>query len=233
LRVDTRAENIKVRKNDVKLDLIKKDKTESVTADSLLVAIGVVPNTDGLLSPKVKLEMVKNYIKVDENYQTSIKGVYAAGDIIGPPWLAHVATYEAIQAVNGMFDVAKPKQVESFPGCTYCQPQVASIGLTEEAVKEKGIAYKVGKFPFMASGKAVAANHAEGFVKLIVSEEHEEILGAHIIGSDATEMIAEYALGISLEATAGEIHNTIHAHPTLSEAMMEAAADVFGEAIHI
>jgi dihydrolipoamide dehydrogenase len=232
-RVDTKAENIKVLKDGVKLDLVKAGKAESITADSLLVAIGVVPNTDGLLAGNLQLEMFKNYIKVDDSYQTSVKGIYAAGDIIGPPWLAHVATYEAIQAVNGIFGASKPKRVSLFPGCTYCQPQVASIGMTEEAVKEKGIPYKVGKFPFSASGKAVASNHSEGFVKLIVSEKHEEILGAHIIGSDATEMIAEYALGMALEATAEDIHHTIHAHPTLSEAMMEAAASVFGEAIHI
>ena len=147
--------------------------------------------------------------------------------------MAHVATYEAIQAVQGMFGHGKPKKVTDFPGCTYCLPQVASIGKTEKKLKEEGIAYKVGKFPFQASGKAVASNAPEGFVKLLVGEKYGEILGAHIVGSDATEMIAEYGLGMKLEATAEEIHNTIHAHPTLSEAMMEAAAAVFGEAIHI
>ena len=232
-RVSTKVENIKVGKNGVSLDLIKGDAKESLRVDSLLLAIGVVANTQDLLSPKVKLEMDRGYITVDDNYQSSVPGVYAAGDIIGPPWLAHVATYEAIQAVQGMFGHGKAKRVNHFPGCTYCLPQVASIGKTEKALKEEGIAYKVGKFPFQASGKAVASNTAEGFVKLLVGEQFGEVLGAHIVGSDATEMIAEYGLAIQLEATAEDIHNTIHAHPTMSEAMMEAAAAVFGEAIHI
>ncbi|MDP4884454.1 MAG: dihydrolipoyl dehydrogenase [Opitutales bacterium] len=232
-RTSTAVQNIKVAKNNVKMDLVKGDKTESVTADSVLVAIGVVANTAGLLSPRVKLAQDRGYIKVDDNYESSVKGIYAAGDIIGPPWLAHVATYEAVQAVQGMFGHSKAKQVKSFPGCTYCLPQVASIGKTEKKLKEEGIAYKVGKFPFMASGKAVASNASVGFVKLLVGEKYGEILGAHIVGGEATEMIAEYGLGIQLEATAEDIHHTIHAHPTMSEAMMEAAAAVFGEAIHI
>ncbi len=232
-RVSTAVENIKVNAKSVKMDLVKGDKTESITADSILLAIGVVANTDGLLSPRVKLKLDRGYVKVDDNYESSVKGIFAAGDIIGPPWLAHVATFEAIQAVNGMFGHGKPERVREFPGCTYCLPQVASIGKTEKALKAEGIDYKVGKFPFQASGKAVASNQPEGFVKMLVDPKHGEILGAHIVGSDATELIAEYGLGMKLEATAEEIHNTIHAHPTLSEAMMEAAAAVFGEAIHI
>ena len=232
-RVSTKVENIKVGKNGVSLDLIKGDSKETLKVDSLLLAIGVVANTQDLLSPKVKLEMDRGYITVNENYESSVPGVYAAGDIIGPPWLAHVATYEAVQAVQGMFGHGKAKRVGHFPGCTYCLPQVASIGKTEKALKEEGIAYKVGKFPFQASGKAVASNTSEGFVKLLVGEQFGEILGAHIVGSDATEMIAEYGLALQLEATAEDIHHTIHAHPTMSEAMMEAAAAVFGEAIHI
>jgi dihydrolipoamide dehydrogenase len=201
--------------------------------ESLLLAIGVVPNLDGAVSSKLNLEVDRGYIKVDENYQTSEINLYAAGDIIGPPWLAHVATYRAIQAVNGMFGHSKPVPFDAFPGCTYCQPQVASIGMTEQKAKEDGIAYRVGKFPFAASGKAVASNHSEGFVKLLVGEKYGEILGAHIIGSDATELIAEYGLGMKLEATVEEIHETIHAHPTLSEALAEAAAATHGIAIHI
>jgi dihydrolipoamide dehydrogenase len=232
-RVSTKVENIKVGKNGVSLDLIKGDSKESLKVDSLLLAIGVVANTHDLLSPKVQLEMDRGYITVNENYESSVPGVYAAGDIIGPPWLAHVATYEAVQAVQGMFGHGKAKRVGHFPGCTYCLPQVASIGKTEKALKEEGIAYKVGKFPFQASGKAVASNTSEGFVKLLVGEQYGEVLGAHIVGADATEMIAEYGLALQLEATAEDIHHTIHAHPTMSEAMMEAAAAVFGEAIHI
>ena len=232
-RLSTKVENIKLTKSGVLLDLCKGEKTESLKVDSLLLAIGVVANTKDLLSSKVKLEMDRGYITVNESYETSIKGIYAAGDIIGPPWLAHVATYEAVQAVQGMFGHGKAQRVTDFPGCSYCLPQVASIGKTEKVLKEAGTAYKVGKFPFQASGKAVASNTSEGFVKLLVGEKYGEILGAHIVGADATEMIAEYGLAMKLEATAEEIHGTIHAHPTMSEAMMEAAAAVFGEAIHI
>jgi dihydrolipoamide dehydrogenase len=177
--------------------------------------------------------MDRGFVKVGDNYQTNVKGIYAAGDLIGPPWLAHVATYEAVNAVNGMFGAAKPHRVKSFPGCTYCQPQVASIGLTEKAAKEKKLDIKIGKFPFTASGKAVASNDSEGFVKMITDAKTGEIHGAHIVGSEATELIAEYGLAITLEATAEEIHHTIHAHPTLSEAVGEAAAAVHGQAIHI
>ena len=232
-RVSTKVENIKVGAKNVTMDLVKGDKTESITADSILLAIGVVANTDNLFSQRVKVDVDRGFVKVNDQYETSIKGIYAAGDIIGPPWLAHVATYEAIQAVQGMFGVSAPKRVTNFPGCTYCQPQVASVGKNEQQLKESKIPYKVGKFPFQASGKAVASNHPEGFVKVLVGEKYGEILGAHIVGWDATEMIAEFGLAIELEATAEDIHHTIHAHPTMSEAMMEAAAAVFGEAIHI
>ena len=232
-RVSTRVDDIEVKEDSVALSITTGDQEEVMEVESLLLAIGVTPNLEGALSSKLKLELHKGYLKVDENYQTSEKNIYAAGDIVGPPWLAHVATFRAIQAVNGMFGHANPIPIDAFPGCTYCQPQVASIGLTEEKAKEAGLAYKIGKFPFAASGKAVAANHSEGFVKIIVGEEYGEILGAHIIGSDATELITEYGLGMKLEATVDEIHQTIHAHPTMSEALAEAAASVHGEAIHI
>jgi dihydrolipoamide dehydrogenase len=204
--------------------------TETLEAEIALVAIGVAP----LLPQGLKLETdAKGYIKTSDTYETSVKGIYAAGDIIGPPWLAHVASYEAIQCVEGLFAGKKPKKVSVFPGCTYCQPQVASVGLTERAAKEKGIDFKVGKFPFMASGKALAVGESDGFVKLIVGAKHGEILGAHIIGADATEMIAEMGLAIQMEATHEEILATIHAHPTLSEAIHEAAHATQGHAIHI
>jgi dihydrolipoamide dehydrogenase len=205
---------------------------QALEADVCLVAIGVAPLLPGgaqkfALSPR-------GFLETNDRYETSVPGVYATGDIIGPPWLAHVASWEAIQAVNGIFEPGfKPKKVQNFPGCTYCQPQVASVGLTERAVKEKGLEYKVGKFPYMASGKARAIGEGEGFVKLILGEPHGEILGAHIIGAEATELIAELGLAITLEATYEEIEATIHAHPTLSEMIHEAAGQAHGEAIHI
>ncbi|MBN2068509.1 MAG: dihydrolipoyl dehydrogenase [Opitutales bacterium] len=233
VHVGTKVENIVKTESGVSLELVKGDKRTPVAAEALLLSIGIVPYLDKLLSSRVNLNLDRGYLVVDDNYETSSKGIYAAGDIIGPPWLAHVATYEAVQAVNGMFGIAKPKRVSLFPGCTYCSPQVASVGMTEAQVKEKGIDYKVGKFPFTASGKAVAIDASEGFVKVILDAKHGEILGAHIIGHDATELIGEYALAMNSELTAEDIHHTIHAHPTLSEANMEAAAAAFGEAIHI
>jgi dihydrolipoyl dehydrogenase len=205
-------------------------KQETLEADCLLVAIGVAP----LVPRSIELRLDrKGYIEVDGRYQTNVKKVFAAGDVIGPPWLAHVAMWEAIQAVEGMFTPHKPKRLTVYPACTYCQPQVASVGLTERAAKEQDLQFKIGKFPFLANGKALAVGEPEGFVKLIIGQPHGEILGAHIIGPEATELIAELGLAINLEATYEEIEATIHAHPTLSEAIHEASGAAFGEAIHI
>lgn len=204
---------------------------EPLKADVCLVAIGVSPVIPG--GREIK-KTDRGYIKVDDRYQTSIPNVYAAGDITGPPWLAHTAFYEATQAIDGIFvDGFQPKKVKVFPGCTYCQPQVASVGLTEKAAKEQDIKYKVGKFPFLASGKALAVGELEGFVKLLFGEPHGELIGAHIIGHEATEMIAELGLAITLEATFDDIEATIHAHPTLSEAIHEATGVALGHAVHI
>ncbi len=229
----TKSENIRVGEKSVKLDLVKDGVKTELEVETVLVAIGITSALDGLYSSKVKIEVDRGFVKVGADYQTSTPGVYAAGDIQGPPWLAHVASFRAIQAVEGMFGHSKPKQVGNFPGCTYCQPQVASTGLTEKAAKEKKLDYKVGKFPFTAVGKAVAAGDTEGFVKVIADAKTGEILGVHIIGHEATELIAEYGLAMNLEATVDEIHESIHAHPTLSEALGEAALATLGKAIHI
>jgi dihydrolipoamide dehydrogenase len=233
IRTSTKVESVDIRPDSVELTLASGDKQEKIEVESVLLSIGVQANTEGLFSPKVHLEMDRGYIVVNDRYETSAKGVYAAGDIIGPPWLAHVATYEAVQAVNGMFGHGEPKRVTIYPGCTYCHPQIASVGLTEAKAKEQGIPYKIGKFPFSASGKAVAINQPEGFVKVVLDARHNEVLGAHIIGENATELITEYVLAMKSEITADEIHATIHAHPTMSEALAEAAAHAFNEAIHI
>jgi dihydrolipoamide dehydrogenase len=233
IHVGTRCENFAVGKDSVRVDLVAGEARTTVEAEAVLSAIGVVANLEGVLAPALKPELDRSYLRVGDDYQTSIPGIYGAGDIIGPPWLAHVATYEAVNAVNGMFGHGRPRRVKVFPGCTYCQPQVASVGLTEKAARAKGLDVKVGKFPFTASGKAVASAETEGFVKVVMDAVTGEIYGAHIIGSEATELIAEYGLAIALEATVEEVHQTIHAHPTLSEAVMESAAASLGEAIHI
>jgi dihydrolipoamide dehydrogenase len=204
----------------------------TLEADVTLVAVGVQPILpDG--AENIALTD-RGYLQLDDRYQTSLPGVYAAGDIIGPPWLAHVASFEAINAVNGIFvEGHVPQKVDLFPGCTYCHPEVASIGLTERACQEQNLDYTVGKFPFQASGRALAAGEPEGFVKLIFGKPHGELLGAHIIGAEATELIAEMGLAITLEVTNDELETTIHAHPTLSEAIHEATSAAFGHAIHI
>ncbi len=203
--------------------------TQEITADVCLVAIGVAPVLPGGL----ELELDRGFIKVGDRYETSVPNVYACGDISGPPWLAHTASFEAIQVVEGLFvDGHTPRKVGNFPGCTYAHPQVASVGKTERALKEEGVDYKVGKFPFAAIGKAQAAADTEGFVKLLFGKEHGELLGAHIIGDNATELISEMGLALEMECTTDEIHSTIHAHPTLAEAIHEATLDADDHAIH-
>ena len=209
----------------------KMGKEEEIVADVCLVAIGVkpvVPQADGLELTE------KGFIKVGKRYETSIPGVYATGDVIGGVLLAHTATFEAVQAVEGMFDANHaPKWVELFPSCTYCHPQVASVGKTERALKEAGVAYTVGKFPFQAIGKAVAAGETDGFVKLLYGAENGEMLGAHIVGPEATELISGMGISIQAELTDEDIHSTIFAHPTLSEAIHEATLAAHGQAIHM
>ena len=208
----------------------EKGDAQTIEADVLLVAIGVTPVLPGGLEFK---KDARGYLQTDDNYMTNVPGVYAAGDIIGAPWLAHVASWEAVQCIEGIFHGTKPRKVTTFPGCTYCQPQVASVGLTERAAKDKGVKYRVGKFPFQASGKAQAVGETEGFTKILFGEEHGEVLGAHIIGPEATELIAEMGLAVNLEATHEEIEATIHAHPTLSESLHEATGNAYGQAIHV
>jgi dihydrolipoyl dehydrogenase len=231
IHTDTKVEKTEVLEKGVKLTVAG---GKTFEADQLLVAIGVEAQTDGLFGDGVKLELDRGYVKTNDRYETSVKGIYGAGDIIGPPWLAHVASHEAIEAVEGLFVPGKkPHKVTVFPGCTYCHPQVASVGLTEKAAKEKNLKYKVGKFPYKASGKAVAAGDSEGFVKVLLGEKYEEIIGAHIVGADATELIAEYTLAMSAELTADEINASIHAHPTLAEMDHEAVLAAEGRPIHI
>ncbi len=205
-------------------------KEEEITADVCLVAIGVKPVVPG----GVDFELTpKGFIKVNDRYQTSVPGVYAAGDVIGGVLLAHTASFEAVQAVEGMFiEGYQPKQVDFFPSCTYCHPQVASVGKTERALKEEGVEYKVGKFPMIALGKAVAAGETDGFVKLLFGKTYGELLGAHIVGENATELIASLGIGLQSELTNGDYHATIFAHPTLSEAIHEATLAADGAQIH-
>jgi len=237
IEIVTRAavEGAVIKDGRVELTVKQEDKILTFSAEKVLSAVGVTGNVEGFGLEELGVELFKNHIKVDRiTYSTNVPGIFAIGDVIGPPWLAHVASAEAIACVEGIKGLnPQPVDYENIPGCTYCQPQVASIGLSEQKAKNLGYELKIGKFPFMASGKAFAAGEREGFVKLIFDAKYGELLGAHIIGAEATELIAEVAIAKSLEGTFETIIKTIHAHPTLSESIMEAAANAYGESIHI
>jgi dihydrolipoamide dehydrogenase len=176
----------------------------------------------------------KGHIVVDDDCRTNVTGIYAIGDVIGPPWLAHVATAEGIHCVEAIAGKnPEPIDYSCIPGCTYCQPQIASVGLTEEKARAEGHELRVGKFPFRPLGKALAIGETEGMVKLIFDAKYGELLGAHILGSEATELIAELVVAKKLETTGEQLYRAIHAHPTLGEAVMEAAAAAYGEAINL
>ncbi|MDI6765680.1 MAG: dihydrolipoyl dehydrogenase [Bacteroidota bacterium] len=230
---DAKVDNVSTRKEAV-VSLTEKDAKKELTADIVLVAIGVQGNIENIGLEYAGVKVEKGWIQVDDFGKTNVDGVYAIGDVAGPPWLAHVASKEGIICIEKIAGKnPQPIDWDNIPGCTYCQPQVASIGLTEEKAIELGHKLKIGRFPFTASGKARAIGEIDGLVKLIFDEKYGELLGAHILGADATEMIAELGLAKTLETTAEEIIRTIHAHPTLSEAIMEAAENAEGQAIHI
>jgi dihydrolipoamide dehydrogenase len=210
------------------------DKVEQWSGDYCLVAIGVQGNVEDLGLETIGLKPDRSFLRADRFYQTEAPNIYAIGDIVGPPLLAHVASHEGIIAAEHLAGAhPHPIDYNSVPGCTYCQPQVASIGFTEKTAKDKGFPVRVGKFPFSASGKAVATNETDGFVKVIIDSKTEEILGVHIVHPEATELIGEAAIIRSHEGVATSVFNTMHAHPTLSEAVMEAMGDALGRAIHI
>ncbi|MFP4025459.1 MAG: dihydrolipoyl dehydrogenase [Thiohalospira sp.] len=207
---------------------------ETIEAEIVLSAVGVTPNIENIGLEKLGIEMENGKIKVNDYYQTNIEGIYAIGDIVHGPALAHVASAEGITCVENIAGLnPEPINYNNIPACTYTSPEVASVGLTEKAAKEAGYEIKVGKFPFTASGKASAAGEKDGFVKLIFDEKYGELLGAHLIGANVTEMIAELVVAKKLETTGHEIIKSIHPHPTMSEAVMEAAAAAYGEVIHI
>jgi dihydrolipoamide dehydrogenase len=210
------------------------DSVEQWSGDYCLVAVGVQGNVENLGLEEIGIVPERSFINVDEFYRTNVPNVFAIGDIIGPPLLAHVASHEGIIAAETIAG-HHPHALDygNVPGCTYCQPQVASIGMTEKAARESGKNIAVGKFPFQASGKAVAINETEGMVKVVIDADIEEILGVHIIHAEATELIAEVGVARSHEAIASSVMDTIHAHPTLSEAVMEAMGAALGRPIHI
>lgn len=208
--------------------------TETVECDVVLSAVGIEANIEGIGLETMGIKTDKGKIVVDQFYQTNVPGIYAIGDVIPGPALAHLASHEGIVCVEKIAGKnPEPIDYKNIPGCTYCQPEVASVGYTEKQAKEAGYEIKVGKFPFTASGKAKAAGHADGFVKLIFDAKYGELLGAHMVGANVTEMIAEIVALRKLETTGHEIITAVHPHPTMSEAVMEAAAAAYGEVIHL
>jgi len=207
---------------------------KEISAECCLVAIGVQGNVEGLGLEKLGVKLEKNAIVTDKFMRTNVAGIYALGDVVGEPCLAHIASHEAMVCVDSIAGKETAgMNYNTFPTCTYCKPQVATVGLTEQQALDAGYNIRVGKYPFSACGKALSIGETEGFVKVIFDTKYRELLGAHIIGPEATELIAEFTLAKTLECNDEEITHTIHAHPTLSEAIMEATLNVFQEAIHI
>ncbi|MFN4088311.1 MAG: dihydrolipoyl dehydrogenase [Alphaproteobacteria bacterium] len=209
-------------------------KARTLTVDRVVLAVGITGNVEDLGLDGTKVKVERGHIVVDEWLRTGEKGVYAIGDVVGAPWLAHKASHEGVicvEKIAGVKDV-HPLDTSRIPACTYCRPQVASVGMTERRAKEAGLDVKVGKFPFIGNGKAIALGEPEGLVKTVFDAKTGELLGAHMIGAEVTELIQGYAIARTLETTEAELMHTVFPHPTISEAMHEAVLDAYGRAIH-
>lgn len=233
VRTGTKLAVAEVSGDRVHLQLESAKGRESIEADMLLVAVGRAPVTEGIGLERVGIETERGYISVNERMQTSVPNIYAIGDVVPTPWLAHVASAEGILAVEHMAGAEfRPLNYDLVPSVTYCEPEVASVGLTENEARERGHEVAVGKFPFTALGKAVIIGKTEGFAKVVRDTRYDELLGVHIIGAHATDLIAEACVALQVESTTEELFRAIHAHPTLSEAVAEAAHAAVGHAIH-
>jgi dihydrolipoamide dehydrogenase len=232
--VNSRVEGAQITGDGVQAQVQTPDGPRTVLGTKVLVAIGVQGNIEHLGLETAGVRSERGFIPVDAHCRTNVPGIYAIGDVNGPPCLAHVASAEGIATVEAIAGLDTPGvNRQNIPACTYCQPQVASVGLTEEAARQAGHNVRLGRFPFSASGKALAVGESEGLVKVIFDADSDELLGAHIIGAEATDLIAEVGIARTLETTHYEILKTVHAHPTLSEAVMEAVGNAFNEAIHL
>jgi dihydrolipoamide dehydrogenase len=209
-------------------------KTETITADRVISAIGIVGNTENLGLEGTKVEIDRAHVKIDGFCRTGEPGIYAIGDLAGPPWLAHKASHEGVLCVEKIANLPNLHPIDwtNIPGCTYCRPQVASVGLTEARAKEQGYDIRVGRFPFIGNGKAIALGEPDGMVKVIFDAKTGALLGAHMAGAEVTEMIQGYAIARTLETTEAELMHTVFPHPTVSETMHEAVLDAYGRAIH-
>jgi dihydrolipoamide dehydrogenase len=220
-------------KTGVSVELEAAGKTETLQAEVAIVAVGIVGNVENLGLEALGVKIDRTHVVTDDHGGTGVPGLYAIGDVAGPPWLAHKASHEGVHCVEHIAGL-KPTNLKSpIPGCTYSNPQIASVGLTEAQAKEQGIAVKVGRFPFKVNGKAIASGETEGFVKTVFDGKTGALIGAHMIGAEVTEMIQGFTLAMTLEATEAELHATVFPHPTMSEAMHEASLDAFGQVLHI
>jgi len=227
--------NLKKGANNVTATIKVGDKTQEITVDRVISAVGIVGNVENLGLEGTKVKVEKTHIVIDQWGFTGEPNVYAIGDVAGPPWLAHKAMHEGVLVVEKIAGVkgVHPMVTTNIPGCTYCQPQVASIGLTEAAAKAKGLQLRVGKFPFIGNGKAIALGEPEGFIKTIFDAKTGELLGAHMIGAEVTELIQGYSIAKTLETTEVELMATVFPHPTLSEMMHESVLAAYGRTLHI
>lgn len=229
----SRVNQLEKLKSKIKVHIEKGGEKDILDADVVLIATGVTGNIENIGLEEIGVETDRGAITINENCQTTVENIYAIGDVSGPPWLAHVASAQGhVAAEHAAGKKPKPVDYSNIPGCTYCQPQVASLGLTEAKAREMGYDIKVGRFDFRGNGKALAIGSSTGFVKIIFDQKYGELLGCHIVGSEATELIAELGIAKTLETTWEELATTVHAHPTLSEAVMEAAMDAFGQSVH-
>ena len=231
-RIGANVKKLTPSRSGVKLEIETGGKPETLEAERAIVAVGIVGNVEDLGLEALGVKVEKTHIVTDAHGATGVAGLYAIGDVAGPPWLAHKASHEGTHCVEHIAGEAAAPLNTPVPGCTYTTPQIASIGLTEQAAKAEGRKVKVGRFAFRANGKAIAAGETEGFVKTLFDAETGALVGAHMIGAEVTEMIQGFALAITLEATEAEIQATIFPHPTMSEAMHEAALDAYGRVLH-
>ena len=236
IRTGTSVTALKKGAGSVTATLKAKDgKTEDLTVERVILAIGITGNVENLGLEAVGVKVERGHIVIDEWCRTSVPGFYALGDVAGAPWLAHKASHEGVLCVEKIagFAGVHPLDVRNIPGCTYCQPQVASVGLTEAAAKAQGYEVKVGRFPFQGNGKAIALGEAEGLVKTVFDARTGELLGAHMVGAEVTELIQGYAIARTLESTEAELMATVFPHPTLSEMMHESVLDAYGRVLHM
>ena len=234
VRAGAKVQAVKPGRHGMTVEIEHEGQAARLEAAVVLMAVGRGAQTRGLGLEKLGIAMERGFVKVSPRMETSLPGLYAIGDVAGPPLLAHKASAEGVVAAEAIAGhPVRPVDYRAIPSCTYCHPQVASLGLTEAQAREGGRQVKVGKYMFLANGKAQALGEPEGLVKIVAAADTGEILGAHILGAEATELIAEFGLGKTLETTVEEVAHTIHAHPTMAEAVMEAALDAMGQAIHL